>query len=82
MISQGIGREIIQTIELIVLGQMSMREPITLNYPFCLMHPIIYFFQKLVEVVNALGKAGHGSLIFMTEQVCSLHNPYYFLWGK
>ena len=61
MISQGKRGGIIQTIETIVLSQMSMRKPITLNYPFCLMHPIIYFFQKLVEVVNALGMERYGS---------------------
>ena len=34
MISQGIGREIIQTIEPIVLSQVSMREPIKLSTTF------------------------------------------------
>ena len=33
MISQGIGREIIQTLEPIVLIQMSMREPINSQLP-------------------------------------------------
>ena len=33
MISQGIGREIIQTLEPIVLSQMSMREPINSQQP-------------------------------------------------
>ena len=33
MISQGIGREIIQTLEPIVLSQMSMREPIKSKRP-------------------------------------------------
>ena len=31
------------------------------NYLFFLIHPIIYFFQKLVEVVNALGRERYGS---------------------
>ena len=39
--SKGIVREIIQTIEPIVLSQMSMREPINYQLPICLMHPII-----------------------------------------
>ena len=56
MISEGIGREIIQTIEPIGLSQMSMGEPIKLSTTFfCLIHPIIYFSHKLVEAVNALG---------------------------
>ena len=33
MISQGIGREIIQTLEPIVLSQLSMREPINSQLP-------------------------------------------------
>ena len=62
MISQGIGREIIQTLEPIVLSQMSMGEPIILSTTlFFLMHPIIYFFQNLDEVVNALGREEYGS---------------------
>ena len=50
MISQGIGRENIQTLEPNFNGGTHK----VVNYLFCLMHPIIYFFQKLVEVVNAL----------------------------
>ena len=59
MISQGIWREIIQTIE----PNVNERTHTTLNYPFCLIHPIIYFFQKLVEALNALGMEEYGSQI-------------------
>ena len=35
-------------------GQMSKGEPIkTINYLSCLIHPIIYYCQKLVELVIA-----------------------------
>ena len=52
MISKGIGwGGIIQTIDLNVIERTHKN----LNYPFCLIHPIIYFFQKLVEVLNSLG---------------------------
>ena len=37
------------------------------NYLFCLLCPIIYLFQKLVEVVNALGMEEYGSKILIGE---------------
>ena len=64
MISQGIGRENIQTIEPSVNGRMHK----VVNYLFCLIHPIIYFFQKLVEVVNALGMEEYDSQIRMKKR--------------
>ena len=38
-----------------------------INYLFCLIHPIIYFFHKLVEVVNALGCEEYGSQLRIGE---------------
>ena len=68
MISQGIGRENIQTIEPIALSQMSIGEPIKLSTTlFVFLHPIIYFFHKLVGAVNALGREKYGSQIRIGE---------------
>ena len=64
VISQGMGRDNIQTIDPIVLSQISMGEPIKLSTTiFVFLHPIIYFFQKLVEVVNSLGMEEYGGQI-------------------
>ena len=42
--------------------QMLKGEPIKLSTThFCLLCPIIYFFQKLVELVNAWGWEEYGS---------------------
>ena len=66
--SQGIGgRGIIQTLELIVLSQRPISYPWTLNCPFFLMHPVILFFQELVEVVNALGMKRYRSEFHIGE---------------
>ena len=82
MISKGIGREIIQTLDPIVLIQMSMGEPIkSLNYPFFLMHPIIYLFQNLVGVVNALGMERYGSQFCIGESHHFWRNNF-FLRGQ
>ena len=44
----------IQTFEPMGKSQMSKGEPIkTVNYLSCLIHPIIYYYKKLVELVIA-----------------------------
>ena len=61
MISQRIGREIIQTLE--PIGQIQMSKGKThkaVNYPFCLFVPIINFYKKLVEEVISLGWERYG----------------------
>ena len=77
LISQGIGRENIQTLEPNVNGRTHK----CLIYPFLLLCPIIYFFQKLVEVVNALGMEEYGSQI----RIGKTHNLWkmiFFLMGQ
>ena len=41
---------------------------------FCPMSSIIHFFQKLVEAVNALGRARHDSLFMCMRNPASLHS--------
>ena len=53
----------------------------TLNYPFCILCPIIYFFQKLVEVVNALGWEEYGSQIRI-EEVTHFWENGFLLMGQ
>ena len=51
------------------------------NYPFFILWPIIYFFRKLVKVVNALGREEYGSEI----RIGKTHNFWktnFCLWGK
>ena len=63
LIPQGIGWGVSQTPEPIGCDQMLMGNPMNPQIPFSLVSPIINFFQKLVEAVNALGKVGHGGLM-------------------
>ena len=72
MISQGIGRGISQTSDPIGQDQMSVGEPMKPQLPFCPLSSIIHFFQKLVEAVNALGRARHGSLMAWLSKPASL----------
>ena len=51
------------------------------NYPFCLLCPIIYFFQKLVEVVNALGWEEYG-FKFVLGKPSIFGKMNFDLWGK
>ena len=51
------------------------------NYLFCLIHPIIYFFQKLVEVVNAWGWEEYGSQIWVGEAI-RFWKMCFWLMGK
>ena len=51
------------------------------NYPFCLLCRIIYFFQRLVGEVNAWGMEEYGSQI----RIGKTHNCWktnFCLWGK
>ena len=41
----------------------------SVNYPFCHLCPIIYFFHKLVEVVNTLGSEEYGSQIWIGKAI-------------
>ena len=60
--SQGIGRENIQTLEPIVLSQVSMRETISSHLPFFVLYTQSFnFSRRVVEAVNALGRERHGS---------------------
>ena len=47
-----------------------------LNYPFCLIHPIIYFFQKLVGVVNSLRLEDYGIQIRMGKSISFWENKF------
>ena len=51
------------------------------NYPFCLLCPIIYFFQKLVEVVNAWGWEEYGNQIRIWESISFL-KTHFWLMGQ
>ena len=62
MISQGIGRETIQTLEPIVLSQMSMREPINSQQPILSYAPNHLILPKVgCQEVNALGMERYGN---------------------
>ena len=50
--------------------QMSKEEPIkTVNYHSCLIHPIIYYCQKLVELVIAWDGKGMAAHILIEEAI-------------
>ena len=51
---------------------MSVGEPMNPQLPFCPMSLIIHFFQKLVEVVNALGRVRHGGEILCMIKFASM----------
>ena len=72
MISQGIGRGVSQNPKLIGWDQMSMGEPMNPQLPFFPLPSVIHFFQKLIEAVNALGRARHGSMIVCLSKPASL----------
>ena len=61
MISQGIGRKIIQTFEPIVLSQMSMREPINSQLPILTYAPYHLILPRVGLAINALGMERYGS---------------------
>ena len=82
MISQGIGRG--KYSNLWANGEnpnVKGRTHKAVNYPFCLLWPIIYLFQKLVELVNALGMEEYGSQICIWEAT-HFWKMYFWLMGQ
>ena len=57
--------------------QMSKGEPIkTVNYLSCLIHPIIYYCQKLVELVIAWDGKGMATQIRIGEAISFWGNAF------
>ena len=72
MISQGIGWGVGQTVWANRVWPDVNGETHESSDTFCSLHSIINSFQKLVEAVNALGKARHGRLIACLSKPASL----------